>query len=254
MIFLAAAAVVLFGIDATDPKRPFIEPIAIVERHGERMKYSEPEPSDQKRFAREYFGGKRYEVFSSGEPMGVAFAQSPITLFCEGSLGADVKLSKHLPYNLALATSGPLIEQHHDTTREVTQAEQNALAALLRDRLGVPANRDTSFIAIDFDHDGRYEFVASGEVPVGKKEHQFLVIAGEHHRRMRAEYVFDHVKDVDDKLDTERMELFDQADIDNDGVDEIIARIHGYEGWNWQILKRAGRTWKIVYEGGGGGC
>jgi hypothetical protein len=255
MILAAAAAVVLFGVDATDAKRPYIEPIAIVERRGERRKYSPP-PSpdkDQKAFAREYFGGRRYEVFSSGEPMGTAFAQSRVEIGCV-SLAAGAKLSKRLPYSVGLATSGPLITQHRDTTREVTPDEQAALEALLREKLRINYTRDVSIVAADFDHDGRPEFVASGDVKAGRIEHQFLVIATANRGRMRIEYVYDHTKDPQNENDTESIELFDQADIDDDGVDEIVLRLRGYEDWNWQILKRAGRKWKVVYRGGGGGC
>src|SRR5690242_4958101 len=111
MMILAAAAVVLFGVDASDAKRPYIEPIAIVEKRGARLTFEQPGTREQKSFVREYFGGKRYEVFSSGERVATAFAQSRVDLSCQ-SLAAGVKLSNHLPYNLGLATSGPLIEQH----------------------------------------------------------------------------------------------------------------------------------------------
>ena len=254
MMILAAAAVVLFGVDATDAKRPYIEPIAIVEKRGPRLTFSQPDKREQKSFVREYFGGKRYDVFSSGERVATAFAQSRVELSCE-SLAAGVKLSNHLPYNLGLAESGPLIEQHRDMTREVTPAEQAALIELLRDRIGVNATpQDTSFIAVDLDHDGHPDFIANGDVTMGRKQHQFLVIAGERHGRMHAEYVYDHRKEPDDDAATARMEVFDQADLDSDGVDEIIARVHGYQTWNWCILKRTRRSWKIVYSGGGGGC
>jgi len=253
MMILAAAAVVLFGVDATDAKRPYIEPIAIVERRGERLTFAQPDSREEKSFVREYFGGKRYDVFSSGERVATAFAQSRLELSCE-SLAAGVKLSNRLPYNLGLATSGPLIEPHHDTTREVTPAEQAALMTLLRDRLGVDGSQNTSLIAVDLDHDGRPDFIANGDVTMGRKQHQFLVIASEHHGRMRAEFVYDHRKEADVDGDTARMEVFDQADLDADGVDEIIARVHGYESWNWCILKRTRRSWKVVYTGGGGGC
>lgn len=257
-MILAAAAVVLFGIDATDAKRPYIEPIAIIERHGERrgerLRFSEPDSHDQKTFEREYFGGKRYDVFSGGEAMGTAFAQSRVKLSCE-SLAAGVKLSHPLPYNLGLATSGPLIAAHRDTTREATPDEQAAVEALLRDKVHITDMRDVSIVVVDFDHDGRPEFVASGDVKARRTEHQFLVIATEQRgTRMHAEFVYDHRKDPEDDGNQGRLELFDQADIDNDGVDEIVARLYSYEGWTWRILKRAGRTWKIVYTGGGGGC
>ena len=252
-MILAAAAVVLFGVDATDAKRPYIEPIAIVEKRGPRLTFTQPDSREQKSFVREYFGGKRYDVFSSGERVATAFAQSRVELSC-ASLAAAVKLSNRLPYNLGLATSGPLIEQHRDTTREVTPAEQTALIALLRDRLGINATQETSFVAFDFDHDGHPEFIANGDVTMGRKEHQFLVIAAEHRGRMRAEYVYDHRKEADDDGNTARMEVFDQADLDADGTDEIITRVHAYESWNWCILKRTRRSWKIVYTGGGGGC
>jgi|GEM_PF-4838525 len=253
MILAAAAAVVLFGVDATDARRPYIEPIAIVERRGARLTFTQPDSREPKSFVREYFGGKRYDVFSSGERVATALAQSRVELSC-ASLAAGVKLSNRLPYNLGLAASGPLIEQHRDATREVTPAEQTAMIELLRNRLGIGANRETSFVAVDFDHDGRPEFVANGEVTMGRKQHQFLVIASEHRGRMHAQFVYDHRKDSDDDGDSARMELFDQADLDADGVDEIITRVHSHATWNWCILKRTRRSWKVVYTGGGGGC
>ena len=51
------------------------------------------------------------------------------------------------------------------------------------------------------------------------------------------------------------MIYFDQADLDGDGVDEVITRIQGYEDYRYRILKRgADGKWTIVYTGGGSGC
>lgn len=44
------------------------------------------------------------------------------------------------------------------------------------------------------------------------------------------------------------------ADLDRDGVPELILEAAGYEVYQYEILKREGGQWQVVYSGGGGGC
>ena len=49
-------------------------------------------------------------------------------------------------------------------------------------------------------------------------------------------------------------DFFDAADLDGDGVPEIVLYHLYYESWDYTILRRTGPGWEQVYKGGGGGC
>lgn len=44
------------------------------------------------------------------------------------------------------------------------------------------------------------------------------------------------------------------ADFDHDGVPELILEVTGYEVYKYEVLKREGEQWQVIYSGGGGGC
>jgi len=48
--------------------------------------------------------------------------------------------------------------------------------------------------------------------------------------------------------------LFEVADLDRDGVPELIGRAMYNEGWGYTVMKRGADGWTEIYQGGGGGC
>jgi hypothetical protein len=49
-------------------------------------------------------------------------------------------------------------------------------------------------------------------------------------------------------------QLLDHVDIDGDGMDEIIIQIWGYESLAFEVLKKIGKGWAVIFRGGGYGC
>jgi hypothetical protein len=49
-------------------------------------------------------------------------------------------------------------------------------------------------------------------------------------------------------------QLLDHVDIDGDGMDEIIIQIWGYESLTFEVLKKIGKGWAVIFRGGGYGC
>jgi hypothetical protein len=67
---------------------------------------------------------------------------------------------------------------------------------------------------------------------------------------------FNAQRDLESEKDKEEQEYIDQLDIDNDGHDEVITSVAGYEGWSykvWKFYQKLG-VWSESYAGGGGGC
>ncbi|MBC7882342.1 MAG: hypothetical protein H7Y37_13540 [Anaerolineae bacterium] len=54
--------------------------------------------------------------------------------------------------------------------------------------------------------------------------------------------------------DFEGMQFRDALDLDRDGTPELILEVLRNENYQFQVLKRSGKSWQAIYTGGGGGC
>ena len=122
------------------------------------------------------------------------------------------------------------------------------------------------FLSIDLNHDGKRDLIGTFEIgpatdldkllPAHELHRLFLIAIGDDAGNYRTDYVwYFHWADGMSENQTEDMRLVDTLDLDEDGIDEVITSTIGYEGNEYQILKR-GRNgkWTIVYRGGGSGC
>lgn len=58
----------------------------------------------------------------------------------------------------------------------------------------------------------------------------------------------------EDAMDASTLEFLDAADLDGDGVPELILRRSGYESYDFEILRFKDGRAEIVYQGSGYGC
>jgi hypothetical protein len=54
--------------------------------------------------------------------------------------------------------------------------------------------------------------------------------------------------------DFEGIQFRDALDLDRDGTPELILEVLRNENYQFQVLKRSGKSWQAIYTGGGGGC
>lgn len=129
----------------------------------------------------------------------------------------------------------------------------------------IPKMEGNDFLSIDLNRDGKRDLIGTFQIGSstdldkslpGHELHRLFLIAivdaaGNYHTDYLWYFHFDGMSENN----TEDMQLVDVLDLDEDGIDEVITSTIGYEGNQYQILKR-GRNgkWTIVYRGGGSGC
>jgi len=226
-------------------------------------------------FAERYYRhGRTYRVLTGGFEAGTATVDKPTSLGCV-SLAATVKITPPLPdYWPALAVGSMHVPPRTADRLEATDEEKAALTVLARrgyrDR-GVRAaildkTEGTDLLSIDLNHDGTRDLIGAFEIgsttdldkilPAHELHRLFLIAIGDGAGNYHTDYVwYFHWADGMSENNTEDMHVVDTLDLDEDGVDEVITSTNGYEGNEYQILKR-GRNgkWTIVYNGGGSGC
>ena len=289
-LFAAATAMhrpqpeVLFAIrdDSEIRDRLAIEPIAMVTKAPgtcagcwalafDQPPRGERGNEDAREFAASYYRpGRMYRVLAGGAEVGTAKVENETSLGCV-SLAARVDVtpprSQRDPSRLRVLAIGSLsVAPQKPVRRNLTDAEEKAMWRLARRELRkrhVSASlfkglEGWNFISADLNHDGRRDVIGSFEVNEEKariKHRLFLIAMGDDAGGYRADYVwyFRFLESVDEGS-TETIELVDTIDLDEDGIDEVIVSDRGYEGNEYEILKRVGGKWREVYGGGGSGC
>ncbi len=199
-----------------------------------------------------------------GSNKGRLTIQKATGIYCV-SLVATAKLSIPLSYpQMALAaTSTEGLGLHEDwrkspTTDQRAEFMQLSVAFLKRKPL-------QPFTPSQIKIDGLYSTKLGlnqpdsliGSVSLTQKTaiSHLLLVANQtesHYKIALASY---HVgSDVEDHADDVDESFVDQLDLDDDGVDEIIAIVGYSESWDYIVYKQVNGAWKKIYEGGGGGC
>jgi hypothetical protein len=266
-----AAGTVIFSVKKYE-ERVQIEPVVILRG---RL-YAKPPVSEgdgpgnvevaAKRFIGEHFKpGREFRVlFGGGEDGSVRVVkyEEPgcVGMTAEASVQTSARLGGEVQ---ALATNSATIGAGPSSRRAPTDAERAAALDLARAAFArngatpalVRKMEVFNLTAADLDGDGRFELVGSFRIENNNDQnfdaHTLFMIyepAGLglrpaltwHHRGGEAEYV--------------DRRFVDHADLDGDGVSELIVEGHYYESNDYFIYKRQQGRWRSVYQGGGGGC
>jgi hypothetical protein len=238
------------------------DPIAILTPDGPRN----PDEVADSTFVRRYYRlGTRYAVRVDGVPAGeAAVVKSRPSACMERVSYAEVTLTSALPeqwHGLASdvfhgAPDGPLM-------RQATQAQQGMLG-LLGDSIfaarGVPrdqratAQRSAMFAVTVGGFEGPV-LVGTFTVPVrGRKSlnaFTMLLVAERRGGRYNPAFVFF----ARESQEVAARSFWDAADLDGDGVPELVMRATTRSGWwEYTILKRGMDGWAEIYQGGGYAC
>jgi hypothetical protein len=268
----AAAGTVIFSVKKYEASVQ-IEPVVIL-----RGRTYAPPPVDEsdvtggdvaaaaKRFIGEHFKtGRQFRVlFGGGEDGSVSVVKyvepGCVGMYAEVSAQTSARLGGEVQ---ALATNSRTIGAGPSSRRAPTDAERAAALDLARAAFArngatpalVKKMETFNLTAADLDRDGKFELIGSFRIENNTDQtfdaHTLFMIfepAGLglrpaltwHHRGGEAEYA--------------DRRLVDHADLDGDGVSEVIAEGHYYESNDYFIYKRQQGRWRMAYQGGGGGC
>lgn len=248
---------------SADSGRYTLEPIAVITPGGLRDPW---DTEDSDAFNRRYFApGTRYTVHSMGGLSGEARVLRMIEPGCMERV-AEAGFTDATPQPPAgggLASDAFAPATAHRLMRAPTAQEENVLASLADSihashRIPTSARARTEtqrLFAITIPGAERPVLVGTFNVtvPQGDETQQTynqLLVAEARGGVYRPAYVYHHRDDGE----TGVRSLLDVADLDGDGVPEMVVQVMYNEGWGYAVLKRGPDGWTEIYQGGGGGC
>jgi hypothetical protein len=223
-----------------------------------------PEIAAGRRFVADFYRpNRKYRVLSGGGESGTASVIKYVEPGCVGNeasvaLQTGVKLGGQV---LALATNSSTLGRGEGTRRAPTEQERAAALKLAQSTLGqkgvkaslIAKMETVNLTAADLNGDGKAEligaFIIKGAIGA---EYALLMVfepAGAGFRAAMTWYVH-----TTGEAEVQYRRLVDVLDLDGDGVAEILVQGLYYESHNYMIYKKAAGQWRVVYEGGGGGC
>jgi hypothetical protein len=242
-----------------------MEPVVIY-NHGSFVKPPIDSEAGARSFTRDYFrAGRQYRLLSGGGDAGTLTVKKSLEQGCVGLVAeVGVETQARLGGRVqALATDSGAIARATPSRRAPTDAERaraielaraayakNGVAASLASKLEV-----VNLTATDLDRDGRFELVGSFKVEktdaASPDAFTLFIIFEPEGESLKAALTWFHRGYEGEFADRH---FVDQLDMDDDGVAEVIAEGTYYESNDYFIYKRQQGRWRVVYQGGGGGC
>ncbi|HEX3069358.1 MAG TPA: hypothetical protein VHX14_12375 [Thermoanaerobaculia bacterium] len=270
---------VLFALQSNSEETTFspdklaIEPVAMITKVPGacagcwKLRFDPPPRDDGRGFEARYFRpGRTYRVLDGGAEIGTVKVTKPTSLGCV-SLAASVDVTSRSNWDtnlFSVLAAGSLHLPPTNPGRRVPDDDEDKALRKIAERELRTKGVSQSMIAkmegganlsTDLDHDGRRDLIGAFSANDGKDQRRtynlFLIAMGDESGGFRADHVWYFTYSGDAGEDKN---VVDTIDLDEDGTDEIVIRVGGYEGYEYEILKRAGNKWKSVYRGGGSGC
>lgn len=219
-----------------------------------------------KRFIGEHFKpGRQFRVlFGGGEDGGVRVVKyvepGCVGMYAEVTTDTSARLGGEVQ---ALATNSKTIGDGPASRRAPTEQERADALELARAafaRNGAPPAlvrkmEVFNLTAADLDRDGKFELVGSFRVENNTDTtfdaFTLFMIFEPGNLGLKPALTWSHRGGEAEYADRR---LVDHADLDDDGVSEVIAEGHYYESNDYFIYKKQQGRWRVVYQGGGGGC
>jgi hypothetical protein len=212
-----------------------------------------------------YKVGERIALFEGGQRGGSVQIEKVMPLQCDSSAalvsaGPSLHLAKDA---MALATNSERIRPHSNFQRQASAIEQGYAKELARNEFqkrGVPKGVARE---IQADHlvvtrvDGSEDWFLIGLLYAESEaaRHEVFLIGKLGSSGATTELARYHkTTDLEDGKDSANVRFVDQLDLDNDGTDEIVVEVTGYENEEFGIYSRRNGSWKLVHVGGRGGC
>jgi hypothetical protein len=255
---------IVFAASLAEDGRAVLEPVANLARDGYLAPADDLEADYTDEFnARWLRPGTRYDVISRGERIGAVTVGAREVAACRGLTlrGALELRDPPLERWHGLAGAGIPEQAGAPWLREASPAERRELdrmAAALFQAHGIDAaartEGETVTATLVVHRNARPLLVASYRTATGGalfRQAALFVVAEEGESGYRPAYAWFHEGRAPD---VESRELLDAADLDGDGMPELVLRLGFYESWSYAILSRDDEGWTEAYRGGGGGC
>lgn len=251
-----ARPVHLFAVLRPDLSDPALiaNPVAVY-RGGE---FTDPLSSpDTEPFLLSFFeAGREYRVLSGGVDVGTVTIQSRLCDHCpEAWVRLDAR-ARPTGNVMALATDAPRVARAAGFRRAPESDQRTAALVIAKEALarhGVAAAdladlKIVNLTATDLDGDGSAELI--GSYQIGRHDlFQLLEPSPDGYRTAVERYNF--MEGGQTVRQDER--LVDHADLDGDGVGEVITIRGSSDGYDYAVYQKKEGRWRQVYEGGGFG-
>lgn len=254
------------------PEAPILDPIATFDGAGVSALAEEdrkgPEPTDAQldRFNRKYYTReKKYPLLFGGSRLGTASVLEVVGLGCV-SLSATAETSMTVPnHQYSLATTSLNAIHLHDNWRQKPTHQQEsdfskaAAEALQKKGVGNVAPSSIRVQNLRATKLGEARPIALiGSIATyktgGVGHNLFLVIEQESGGWKTLIASYHKVTDLEDNTDDVQENFVDQVDLASSDTDVIITIRGYYESWDYAVYRFENGIWKVVFEGGGGGC
>jgi hypothetical protein len=247
------------------PDEPVIDPIVIFT--GARYRSTPDGRSSDavwNAFQKNYFkAGTRYPILVDGSLDGTVTVRDTTGIYCV-SLMATVDLSGPPPGDRVriVASSDKGVGVHANRDHEITEDDRarflDLASAYLKERgLTVAPSRlkINGLYSISLRADASNALVGTVTYATKSSIRHLFLLASKVERYYEIDLANYRVaKDVEDHTDDIDESFVDHLDLGNDGHDEIITMMRYSESWNYNIYRKENGKWKLVYNGGGGGC
>ena len=151
------------------------------------------------------------------------------------------------------------------TTAEKAEIDALAKAEFIKQKLAPNKLNYQNLTAVDFENDGKADFVGSYWVEIDKLTRGLLFFIAskgsngkytlgysEYHSIDQANVMSGEIKAVDEGVYHEL--LLDVFDYDGDGTAEVFTYIQSFEGAGFNVYRRAGTKWTQAFEGSNYHC
>ena len=261
-------------------------PLAVLD-HGTLTSYPQPDERDEEKtrtiiqsFSERYFvPGRAYHFYSRGGVAGLALVKAKEEPSCSSVVARFARVPKGAQaLQSGVLTNFELTRKEAQPAVALTEDQRRQMVGLVRALLqahGVSEQRmqplldtraaDDRGLVIDVGPSRDRPFpvligTAAVEIYPEKPESEtpyrglsLRVIAeadsAGHYRLTHQEF-----NEAESEQEFSRRTFLTYLDIDLDGDDELIFSGSGYEWWWYEALGRSGGGWKVLVEGGGGGC
>lgn len=212
-----------------------------------------------------YKVGGRYALFMGGERRGDVKVKKVVPLQCDSSAA---KVSTHPAVHLststmALATNADGIRPHLNMQRNADETERAYARQLTIEEFrkhGVPDRLAKNLhignlVVTEVENHGPKVLIGSLSIKANGARHEIFLIGRVTSSTPATELARYHkTTDLEDGKDSQNVQFVDQLDLDNDGIDEVVTEVTGYESEGFEIYKRQNGLWRRVWVGGQGGC
>jgi len=200
--------------------------------------------------------GREYRVLSGGMDVGTMTVEGRLCDRCpEAWVHLDAK-ARPTGNVMALATDAPRVARAAGFRRAPESDQRTASLAIAKEALGrhgvtpaeLAALKIVNLTATDLDGDGKAELI--GSYQLGRHDlFQLLEPSPDGFRTAVERYNF--LEDAQTVRQDER--LVDHADLDGDGVGEVVTIRGSSDGFDYAVYQKKEGRWRQVYEGGGFG-